>query len=439
MDESVAHMVELWRFAKACGRVLYPSRKVAGAYAFVSILLYFGAQRQQQQQPQMQEPLPKPILPALLSAAALRLTSGEAVCLVGFMLLVGITIYRKQLSANRVYFGKALRRRSQRRAGPAAPSATNATAPVSTAKPKPKPPLVLAEGRSPASSFSESDGADGSGSDGKTDLANPRHGEGMSKLLLSERRVDFLQALPPDAAVQVLRFAGMEGCIAASGTSRGVRDVVEAGEVWAALWRDRWSDAAASPFFAHAVARDGLQLAAGGGEGVLQRLHELTFLAKSMRRRRARDAYFIWELSWRDWVLAGADTEATCFISIHDAVVDMTAFLPQHPGSMDTVLDNAAADATAIFDAVGHSRSAKRLLRALPTLRMRRQRVPARLAAAHAAKKNDLQTEGSMLDIAMLEPAPPQTLEYREPYSGEWRFRGDDSTVWYRLASQQQS
>jgi Cytochrome b5-like Heme/Steroid binding domain len=48
-------------------------------------------------------------------------------------------------------------------------------------------------------------------------------------------------------------------------------------------------------------------------------------------------------------------------ISLEDAVLDITAFLPHHPGSPETLLSYAGADITDLFNEIGHSQIARDL------------------------------------------------------------------------------
>ena len=50
------------------------------------------------------------------------------------------------------------------------------------------------------------------------------------------------------------------------------------------------------------------------------------------------------------------------WIAIHGKVYDITTFIDQHPGGAEFLVDNAGTDATAEFDAIGHSKGAIRYL-----------------------------------------------------------------------------
>lgn len=54
-------------------------------------------------------------------------------------------------------------------------------------------------------------------------------------------------------------------------------------------------------------------------------------------------------------MLAGLCTREKCFIAINDAVFHLTDFIPEHPGSAETLLDHSGGDATDVFVDIGHS------------------------------------------------------------------------------------
>lgn len=51
-------------------------------------------------------------------------------------------------------------------------------------------------------------------------------------------------------------------------------------------------------------------------------------------------------------------------VAIRGAVYDVTAFLDEHPGGRDAI-ENEGADATAAWEAIGHSRAARRKMRSM--------------------------------------------------------------------------
>ncbi|CAH2049798.1 unnamed protein product, partial [Iphiclides podalirius] len=57
--------------------------------------------------------------------------------------------------------------------------------------------------------------------------------------------------------------------------------------------------------------------------------------------------------------LEGRNTRDDAVIVIDNVVYDVTAFLDDHPGGMEVLLDNAGKDASQCFHDVGHSDDAK--------------------------------------------------------------------------------
>jgi len=55
-------------------------------------------------------------------------------------------------------------------------------------------------------------------------------------------------------------------------------------------------------------------------------------------------------------------SEDSCWIALSGNVYDVTKFLHDHPGGMDTIIDSSGQDATDSFEAVGHSKQARDML-----------------------------------------------------------------------------
>jgi hypothetical protein len=51
-----------------------------------------------------------------------------------------------------------------------------------------------------------------------------------------------------------------------------------------------------------------------------------------------------------------------CWMAVHGKVYDMTAYLDEHPGGVEVMMDVAGTDATLEFEEVGHSHAARREL-----------------------------------------------------------------------------
>lgn len=55
-------------------------------------------------------------------------------------------------------------------------------------------------------------------------------------------------------------------------------------------------------------------------------------------------------------------------MGVHGRLFDITEFMHRHPGSPETLMDNAGADASEMFEDIGHSLDARRLMKSLPSL-----------------------------------------------------------------------
>lgn len=55
-------------------------------------------------------------------------------------------------------------------------------------------------------------------------------------------------------------------------------------------------------------------------------------------------------------------------VGVHGRLYDVTEFMHRHPGSPETLMDNAGADATEFFEDVGHSKNARDLMTSLDSL-----------------------------------------------------------------------
>lgn len=53
---------------------------------------------------------------------------------------------------------------------------------------------------------------------------------------------------------------------------------------------------------------------------------------------------------------------SSCWIVIQDKVYDLTNFLDEHPGGREIMLEHAGLDATTVFQDIGHSAEAKKIL-----------------------------------------------------------------------------
>ncbi|KAL6766547.1 CYB1 [Auxenochlorella protothecoides x Auxenochlorella symbiontica] len=56
-------------------------------------------------------------------------------------------------------------------------------------------------------------------------------------------------------------------------------------------------------------------------------------------------------------------TEKDCWMAINGKVYNVTDFLDEHPGGYDIVVSNSGKDATEDFEEIGHSKTAKDMLK----------------------------------------------------------------------------
>jgi len=60
--------------------------------------------------------------------------------------------------------------------------------------------------------------------------------------------------------------------------------------------------------------------------------------------------------------VAEHNTGEDMWMAVHNKVYDVTAFIDEHPGGMEVLVENAGQDATYTFEDVGHSLDARELL-----------------------------------------------------------------------------
>ncbi|PKY03293.1 cytochrome b5 [Aspergillus campestris IBT 28561] len=60
--------------------------------------------------------------------------------------------------------------------------------------------------------------------------------------------------------------------------------------------------------------------------------------------------------------IAGHNTKKDLYMTVHDKVYDVSAFVDEHPGGEEVLLDVAGQDATEAFEDVGHSDEAREIL-----------------------------------------------------------------------------
>ena len=71
--------------------------------------------------------------------------------------------------------------------------------------------------------------------------------------------------------------------------------------------------------------------------------------------------YLEFEYCWANWLFAGCNNKDLCYAVLYGEVYNVTEFVPQHPGSSETLLEQCGGDATQTFIDISHSRVANQM------------------------------------------------------------------------------
>lgn len=153
--------------------------------------------------------------------------------------------------------------------------------------------------------------------------------------------------LPADVQVHLLSYLHPRDVVNFACTSRASLSVVDHGETAEALWKTLWE-------------RD-------YGWTVTDFLPGIEALCRSQPAEQAIDKsfYFLFGQCFVNYILAGQNTFENCLVGIHGHIYDITAFLHAHPGSPETLLIQSGKDATKFFEDMNHSSGARRLAQSL--------------------------------------------------------------------------
>lgn len=225
--------------------------------------------------------------------------------------------------------------------------------------------------------------------------ANTPSSENLQKLLDLARSSELvLENLPHDILFHCATFLSLSDMLTSSMVSPSLKLLMDrplvdsASCVWRELWKLRFGDLWQSGEFRSAARRHGC---------LWDPLYPKAELAPAGGWCRF---FFDFDACWLDWCLVGHnrtpqkrkddqnddndeleierkrfksnetinDDEMRCLMGLYGSVYDVTDFLDDHPGSKETLLDNAGGDATWMFEDVGHSNVARRLLPSLLVL-----------------------------------------------------------------------
>jgi len=76
-----------------------------------------------------------------------------------------------------------------------------------------------------------------------------------------------------------------------------------------------------------------------------------------------KDFYFRFGLGYLNYLLAGLNIPEKCLVAVHGNIYDITEFVVRHPGSPETLYVHAGKDASRFFDDMDHSTVARSLAR----------------------------------------------------------------------------
>ena len=161
----------------------------------------------------------------------------------------------------------------------------------------------------------------------------------------------FTNNLPPDVHVHISSFLHPRDVVTLSCVSRSYRAVVDESSTSKAIWRTLWERDYAWVVDSWPIGKKALERTALGHPFVVD-----------------KELYFRFGQSYLNYILAGRNTYADCMVGLHCHVYDITTFLDSHPGSPDTLMVHSGKDSTRFFEDMGHSLVARRLAKKLCVL-----------------------------------------------------------------------
>jgi hypothetical protein len=157
----------------------------------------------------------------------------------------------------------------------------------------------------------------------------------------------FQKELPPDVHVHIISFLHPRDVVNLPCVSKKYRNMIDDNMIGARIWKSLFK-------------RDFAWI-----------VEEWNIGREAFRRSDCsqwsynKDFYFRFGQAYLDYVLAGMNTHDRCLVGIHGNIYDITPFLFSHPGSPDTLMVHSGRDATAFFEDLGHSMGARRLAMSL--------------------------------------------------------------------------
>lgn len=153
------------------------------------------------------------------------------------------------------------------------------------------------------------------------------------------------QRLSPDVQVHILSYLDPRDITTFACCNKDCNDLVEnpRSDTCLHLWKTLWD-------------RDYAWLVESWEVGV-------EAYRRSVNQSRTFDKRFYFEFgqTYINYLIAGKNTMQRCLVGLHGNIYDITDFLEEHPGSPETLLVHAGQDATPTFESIGHSSTARRL------------------------------------------------------------------------------
>lgn len=153
--------------------------------------------------------------------------------------------------------------------------------------------------------------------------------------------------LPSDVQVHLLSYLHPKDVVSYACTSRSSLAIVDRGETSKALWKTLWL-------------RDFAWAVHSWAPGI-----EAFRRSQPVEQTFDKEFYFLFGQSFINYILAGQNTFEQCLVGIHGHVYDIGGFLHAHPGSPETLMVQAGKDATKFFEDMNHSSGARRLAQSL--------------------------------------------------------------------------
>ena len=153
--------------------------------------------------------------------------------------------------------------------------------------------------------------------------------------------------LPADVQVHLLSYLHPRDVVNFACTSRASLSVVDQGETSKALWKSLWK-------------RDYLWTVTDFAPGI-----EAFCRSKPAEQAIDKSFYFLFGQSFINYILAGQNTFENCLVGLHGHIYDITGFVHSHPGSPETLMIQSGKDATKFFEDMNHSSGARRLAQSL--------------------------------------------------------------------------